>query len=271
MDWEAMGTFLLELLASLGMRLLGAAVVLLFGWRVARWLRRWLLRTHRLDKLDGGVRTFLSSGATVAVYTLLFITVAMMLGVPATSFITALASCGVAIGLALQGSLSNVAGGLMLLIFKPFKVGDYIETPDTAGTVSDITVVYTVLRTPDNKVITVPNATLSNSVVQNYSAVEQRRVDLTFSAAFTHDTEEVKALLHRVVTAHPKVLADPAPFARLSEHGERAMLYTVRAWCKTDDYWDVRFDLTEQVKAAFDEAGIVIPYPQMEVTLKNHE
>ncbi len=271
MDWEALGTFLLDLLASLGTRLLSAAAILLVGWRVARWLRKWLLRTHRLDKLDAGVRTFLSSGITVVVYTLLFITVAMTLGVPATSFITALASCGVAIGLALQGSLSNVAGGLMLLIFKPFKVGDYIETPDTAGTVSDITVVYTILRTPDNKVITVPNGTISNSVVQNYSAVEQRRVDLTFSVDYAHDIEEVKALLNRVVTAHDKVLRDPAPFARLSEHGEQAMIFTVRAWCRTEDYWDVRFDLTEQVKAAFDEAGIVIPYPQMDVHIKKEE
>lgn len=271
MDWEAVGKFLLDLVVSFGSRLLGAMVILLVGWRVARWLRKWLLRTHRLDKLDAGVRSFLSSGATVLIYTLLFITVAMMLGVPATSFITALASCGVAIGLALQGSLSNVAGGLMLLIFKPFKVGDYIETPDTAGTVSDITVVYTVLRTPDNKVITVPNGTLSNSVVQNYSAVEQRRVDVTFAVDYRHDIEEVKALLTRVVTAHDKVLADPTPFARLSEHGERAMIFTVRAWCKTEDYWNVRFDLTEQVKAAFDEAGIVIPYPQMDVHIKKDE
>ncbi len=271
MDWEALGKFLLDLAVSFGSRLLGALVILLVGWRVARWLRKWLLRTHRLDKLDAGVRSFLSSGVTVLIYTLLFITVAMMLGVPATSFITALASCGVAIGLALQGSLSNVAGGLMLLIFKPFKVGDYIETPDTAGTVSDITVVYTVLRTPDNKVITVPNGTLSNSVVQNYSAVEQRRVDLTFAVDYRHDIEEVKALLGRVVTAHDKVLADPAPFARLSENGERAMIFTVRAWCKTEDYWNVRFDLTEQVKAAFDEAGVVIPYPQMDVHIKKDE
>lgn len=271
MDWNALWTFLLELIASLGTRLLGAVVTLLIGWRVARWLRRWMMRTHRLDKLDAGVRTFLSSGAVVLIYTLLFITVAMMLGVPATSFITALASCGVAIGLALQGSLSNVAGGLMLLIFKPFKVGDYIETPDTAGTVSDITVVYTILRTPDNKVITVPNGTLSNSVVQNYSAVEQRRVDLTFTVDYAHDVEAVKALLNTVVTAHDNVLADPAPFARLSEHGDRALIFTVRAWCKTDDYWTVRFDLIEQVKAAFDEAGIVIPYPQMDVHIKNEE
>jgi len=135
--------------------------------------------------------------------------------------------------------------------------------------VTDITVVYTVLRTPDNKVITVPNGTLSNSVVQNYSAVEMRRVDLTFSVAYSSDIDEVKALLHGVVTAHPQVLCDPAPFARLAEHGDSALLFTVRAWCKTDDYWDVRFDLVEAVKAAFDEKGVAIPFPQMDIHLKN--
>ncbi|MBE6768241.1 MAG: mechanosensitive ion channel family protein [Ruminococcaceae bacterium] len=269
MDWQAMWMFLWELISSLGVRLLSAAVVLLIGWRVARWLRRWIVRTPRLAKLDSGVRTFLASGVSVLTYVLLFLTVAMMLGIPTTSFITALASCGVAIGLALQGSLSNIAGGLMLLIFKPFKVGDYVETPDAAGTVTDITVVYTVLRTPDNKVITVPNGTLSNSVVQNYSAVEMRRVDLTFSVAYSSDIDEVKALLHGVVTAHPQVLCDPAPFARLAEHGDSALLFTVRAWCKTDDYWDVRFDLVEAVKAAFDEKGVAIPFPQMDIHLKN--
>ncbi len=269
MNWGAIWSFLWQLISSFGARLLSAALVLFIGWRVARWLRRWILRTPRLAKVDEGVRTFLSSGVTVLTYVLLFVTVAMMLGIPATSFITALASCGVAIGLALQGSLSNVAGGLMLLIFKPFKVNDYIETPDAAGTVTDITVVYTVLRTPDNKVITIPNGTLSNSVVQNYSAVERRRVDLTFSVAYASDIQAVKALLQGVVTAHPQVLADPAPFARLAEHGDSALRFTVRAWCKTDDYWDVRFDLMERVKDEFDKQGVQVPFPQMDVHVKN--
>lgn len=267
MDWNALLNYLINLATSLGTKLLSAAILLIVGLKLVKWVKKWLKTSHKLDKVDTGVRTFLVSFAGIALYALLFITIAMTLGIPTTSFITALASCGVAIGLALQGSLSNFAGGLMILIFKPFKVGDYIETPDAAGTVSDISVVYTVLRTPDNKVITVPNGTLTNSVVQNYSAVENRRVDLTFTTAYDCDIEQVKALLMRVVTAHPLVLADPAPFARLSEHGESALTYTVRAWCKTDDYWDVRFDLVEAVKKEFDQNGIAIPFPQLDVHL----
>ena len=269
MDWQVIWSFLWQLLTSFGVRLLGAALALLIGWRLARWLRKWIISTPRLERWDAGVRTFVASCVKVLSYVLLFVTVAMMVGIPVASFITALASCGVAIGLALQGSLSNVAGGLMLLLFKPFKVDDYIETPDTAGTVTDITMVYTFLRTPDNKVITIPNGTLSNSVVQNYSAVEMRRVDLTFSTAYSADVEQVKALLHDVLSAHPLVLHDPAPLARLTEHGESALVFAVRAWCKTDDYWNVRFDLVEGVKAAFDENGVEIPFPQMDVHLKN--
>lgn len=267
MDWNALLNYLINLGTSLGLKLLTAAILLIIGLKLVKWVKKWLRTSHKLDKVDTGVRTFLVSFAGIALYALLFITIAMTLGIPATSFITALASCGVAIGLALQGSLANFAGGLMILLFKPFKVGDYIETPDAAGTVSDISVVYTVLCTPDNKIITVPNGTLTNSVVQNYSAVENRRVDLTFTTAYDCDIEQVKALLMRVVTAHPQVLADPAPFARLSEHGENALTYTVRAWCKTDDYWDVRFDLIEAVKKEFDQNGIAIPYPQLDVHL----
>lgn len=265
MNWNALLNWLVELGTSLGLKLLGAVILLVVGLKVIKWIKKWLQTSRKLDKVDTGVRTFLVSFAGIALYALLFITIAMTLGIPTTSFITALASCGVAIGLALQGALSNFAGGLMILLFKPFKVGDYIETPDAAGTVSDITVVYTVLCTPDNKVITIPNGTLTNSVVQNYSAVEIRRVDLTFTTAYDCDIEQVKAILMGAIMAHPQVLVDPAPFARLSEHGESALTYTVRAWCKTADYWDVKFDLTETVKKEFDKNGIAIPFPQMDV------
>lgn len=267
MNWNALWSYLVELGTSLGLKLLSAALLLIVGLKLIKWVKKWLRKSPRLDKIDTGVRTFLVSFAGIALYALLFITIAMVLGIPTTSFITALASCGVAIGLALQGALSNFAGGLMILLFKPFKVGDYIETPDAAGTVSDITVVYTVLCTPDNKVITIPNGTLTNSVVQNYSAVETRRVDLTFTTAYDCDIEQVKALLMGVILAHPQVLVDPAPFARLSEHSESALTYTVRVWCKTEDYWNVRFDLLEAVKKEFDQNGIAIPFPQLDVHL----
>lgn len=269
MDFEKILEFLFNLAASLGAKLLAALIILTVGCKLIKFIKKWLKTSPKLDKVDLGVRTFLVSFSGIALYVFLFITIAMTLGIPTTSFITALASCGVAIGLALQGALSNLAGGIMILVFKPFKIGDYITTPDAAGTVSDITIVYTILKTPDNKVITIPNGTLTNSVVVNYSAVETRRVDLSFTTAYDCDVDKVKGILMNVVTSHEKVLQDPAPFARLTKHGESALEYTVRVWCKSADYWEVNFDLVETVKKEFDANGISIPYPQMDVHINN--
>lgn len=265
MDWKQIWQFLFELGTAWGLRLLGALVILAIGLRLVKWVKKWLSKTDKLDKIEPSARSFLVSFTGFALHTVLFISVAMMLGIPATSFLAAIASCGVAIGLALQGALSNFAGGLMILMFKPFEVGDYISTADVSGTVTDITVVYTVLKTPDNKVITVPNGTLTNSVVENYSAVENRRVDLVFNVSYDSDVSKVKALLMQVISAHPQVLGEPAPFARMSAQAESAIEFTVRAWCRTENYWNVRFDLVESVKSAFDENGITVPFPQMDV------
>ena len=269
MNGEKILYYVIELVASFGSKILAAIVILIIGSKLIKYIKKWLKTSRKLDKIDLGVRSFLVSFTGIALYIFLFLTVAMTLGIPTTSFITALASCGVAIGLALQGALSNVAGGIMILIFKPFKVGDYITTPDTSGTVSKITVVYTVLMTPDNKVITIPNGTLTNSVIENYSAVENRRVDLTFSTDYNADIEKVKNILINILDNHEKVLKDPAPFARLTNHGESSLEYTVRAWCKSNDYWDVNFDIVESVKKEFDANGIQIPYPQVDVHINN--
>ena len=193
----------------------------------------------------------------------------MILGIPTTSFITALASCGVAIGLALQGALGNLAGGIMILIFKPFKIGDYITTASNSGTVSNITIMYTVLKTPDNKVITIPNGTLTNSVIENYSSSDKRRVDLVFTTAYDCDIDKVREILLAAANGHAKVLHEPEPFARLTKHGDSSLEYTMRVWCNADDYWDVNFDLIETVKRDFDANGISIPYPQMDVHIDN--
>ena len=269
MDYDKIITFLLELLKSLGLKLLASLLILFIGRKIIKIIKKWIKTSSNLDKLDPGVRSFFSSFAGIGLNVLLFITVAMILGIPATSFITALASCGVAIGLALQGALSNLAGGIIVLIFKPFVVGDFIKTPDASGTVSKITVMYTVLKTPDNKVITVPNGTLTNSVVENYSAVENRRVDLVFNASYDNEVDKVKGILADVIAKDERILQDPAPFARLTNHGESSLEYTVRVWCKSEDYWDVNFDLVENVKREFDANGISIPYPQMDVHINS--
>lgn len=265
MNWESVWSALGKFMSTIGLKLVFAVIVLIIGLRLIKWLKGWLKSTAKLNKLDSGVRSFLCSFSTIALYVVLFITVAMILGIPTTSFIAALASGFAAIGLAMQGALSNFAGGLMILIFRPFKVGDYISAPDAEGTVTDITVVYTILRTTDNKVVTVPNGILTGSVVKNYSAEETRRVDLDFSTAYDCDVDKVKGVLMDIINAHPRILRDPEPFARLAEHGDSALTYSVRVWCKTEDYWDVAFDLKESVKKKFDENGISIPYPQLDI------
>ncbi len=265
MNWEQIWTSLFEFAGSWGIKLLVAIILLIVGIKLIKALTKWISKSQKLNKLDTSLRSFLGSFAKIALYIVLFITVAMILGVPATSFITILASGGVAIGLAVQGSLSNFAGGIMILIFKPFKVGDYIEAGGESGTVEEISVVYTVLLTVDNKRITVPNGTLTNSVIENYSAEELRRVDLKFSTAYDADIEKVKRILTEVAESHPKALKSPAPFVRLCEHSDSALTYTVRIWCKNEDYWDVNFDILESVKTAFDKNNIEIPYPQMDV------
>lgn len=267
MKFEDLLSKLIDFGTSFGLKLIGAIIVFIVGRKLIKWIKKWITTSKKLDNLDAGVRTFVSSFASVALMAILLITVAMILGIPTTSFITALASCGVAIGLALQGSLSNLAGGIMILLFKPFKVGDYIETTDAEGTVSNITIMYTILCTADNKIITIPNGTLTNNVIENFSSVENRRVDLVFTTDYNCNIDEVKSILINIVNSHKLVLKDPEPFARLSAHGDNALEFTVRAWCKTDDYWDVRFDLLEEVKKEFDKNNISIPYPQLDVHL----
>ena len=262
-------TALLQFMTTWGIQLLAAILVLVIGLKLIKWLMNWLKESPKLEHLDSGLRSFLISFGKIALYAVLIITVAMILGVPATSFITILASCGVAIGLALQGSLSNFAGGLMILFFKPFKIGDFIEASGESGTVTEISVVYTELLTPDNKRIILPNGALTNAVIKNYSAEELRRVDFTFGAAYGCDVEKVKTVIEEVVKAHPLALQDPEPFVRLSSHDESALTYTVRVWVKNADYWTVNFDVIEGVKKAFDENGIEIPFNQIDVHVKN--
>jgi len=269
MNWQSILTILWQFLTSFGIKLLGAIVVLLVGVKCISWTSKLIKSSHKLDMLDVSLRSFLASFVKILLYIVLVITIAMILGVPATSFITILASCGVAIGLALQGSLSNFAGGLMILFFKPFKVGDYIEAGGESGTVSEISVVYTVLLTPDNKRITVPNGTLTNSTITNYSAEATRRVDLQFNVAYDSSDEQVKTIIQEIISSHPLALKDPAPFVRMSAHSDSALTYTARIWCKNADYWTVHFDVLEAVKASFDKNGITIPFPQMDVHINN--
>ena len=261
---------LVEFATTTGFKLLAVILIVIIGMKAIKWMKKWIRTSPKLDKIDSSLRSFAVSFLSVVGYALLFVTALMILGVPATSFVAVLTTCAAAIGLALQGSLSNFAGGIMILLFKPFKVGDYIEAAGESGTVSEISVVYTEILTVDNKRITIPNGTLTNSVIENYSSEKLRRVDLTFNTAYDCDIEKVKEIIGKVIEAHPMALKNPEPFVRLSAHNESALTYTVRIWCKNADYWDVNFDTIENVKKAFDENGITIPYNQLDVHVSNN-
>lgn len=260
---------LVDFATTSGFKLLAVILLVIVGLKAIKWLKKWIRTSEKLDKVDSSLRSFAVSFISVVLYAILFVTVLMILGVPATSFVAVLTTCAAAIGLALQGSLSNFAGGIMILLFKPFKVGDYIEASGESGVVSEISVVYTELLTLDNKRITIPNGTLTNSVIENYSSEELRRVDLTFKTSYDCDMETVKSVIKKVIDSNPMALKNPEPFVRLSEHSDSALTYTVRIWCKNADYWDVNFDTIENVKKAFDENGIQIPYNQIDVHVNN--
>ncbi len=268
MNVEKVLDFLLDLAMSLGTKIIFALIVLIVGHKIVKFVKKRVLASDKIKKVDPGVQSFLSSFIVIALYIVIFITIAMILGIPTTSFITALASCGVAIGLALQGALGNLAGGIIILVFKPFRVGDYISTQGEEGKVTKITIMYTSLTTVDNKNITIPNGTLTNAVVENYSYEQLRRVDFVFSASYDSDMEKVKLVIMKVLESHEKVLKEPAPFVRMSKHTNNALEFTTRAWCNSEDYWDVNFDIIEQVNRAFKENDISIPYPQFDVHIE---
>ena len=269
MNFDTFINTLLELFTTIGLKIIYAGIVLFIGLKLIKWMKKKLPSFTYMEKLDAGLRSFLCSTLAIVLYALLFISVAMIMGIPTTSFIAALASCMAAIGLAMQGSLSNFAGGLMILMFKPFRTGDYISVPElnVDGTVKAITVVYTVLRTFDNIEVTVPNGTLANSVVKDLSIAETRRVDLTFRVAPSTSLDLVEGVIGEVLSANPNVLTDPEPSIVLTEITDSAMIYGVRIWCPGDQYWPTRFGLTRAIKLAFDEHGIVMPHQQVDVHL----
>ena len=257
--------YLKQLGTDVGLKIIFGLVVLFVGMKLAKWVVKLVSKGKGFGKLEVSVQSFLLSFIKIILYALVIASAAIIWGIPTTSFLTIFTSAGVAVGLALQGALSNFAGGLMILIFKPFKVGDFIENGVVMGTVKDITIIYTILHTVDNKVVTIPNGTLTNSNVINYSALPSRRVDIKFSAGYHDDIEKVTSVLMGVAEAHEKVLKDPAPFVRLTAQGSSSLDYTFRVWCAGADYWDVYFDMMERVKMAFDENGISIPFQQVDV------
>jgi small conductance mechanosensitive channel len=197
----------------------------------------------------------------------LFISVAGMVGIEMTSFIAILGAAGLAVGLALQGTLQSFAGGVMILLFKPFKVGDVLEAQGYVGSVKEIQIFNTIMATPDNKIIIIPNGSLANSSMTNYSTMDTRRVDFSFGIGYDDDFDKAKEIIKGLIDADERILKDPAPFVRVGELADSSVNITTRVWVNAPEYWNVHFDMIENVKRSFDKEKISIPYPQMDVHL----
>ena len=222
-------------------------------------------RTMERSGMDKGIRTFLRSGLKVLLWLVALCILLGYLGVPMTSLVAVLSVLGLAVSLAIQGILSNLAGGIMIVSTRPFGAGDYVEVGDIGGTVKEVGLAYTVLITPDNKVIHIPNGEISGKTIVNYSANDTRRVEVKFTVSYDAKPETVKDCIARVAGEHPKILFTPEPTARVNGYGSSSVEYEVRVWCATEDYWDVYFDLQEQVKEAFDKAGVEMTYDHLNV------
>ena len=243
-----------DVLLSSGLKLLLACLVLFVGFKFVKFLLARISKRHGFQRIDPSAQTFIKSFLNIAAKILIVITAAAL-----------------AIGLALQGGLSNLAGGVLLLVFKPFTIGDYIKTEGGfEGTVVKIDIFYTTLRTSDNTKVVVPNGTLSNEAISDVSHYGTRRVELKFSAGYQNDVDQVIALLKETAARHSLVINDPAPpFAALAAHGDNALNYVLRVWCRQEDYWTVYYDLCAEIKREFDRNGIEIPYPQLDVHVKD--
>ena len=261
----------IELAATYGGKLLFALIVLVVGLFVIKALKGLAGRAIDRTKLDDTVKSLAKNAVQALLTIILIISVIEILGVSMSSVIAVLASCGLAVGLAMQGALANLAGGLMILIFKPFKVGDYIESAGAEGIVRDISIFYTTVMTLDNKKISVPNGDLMNANVTNYSAEATRRIDQEYKITNDSDLEEVKAVLLEAVRSTEGVLSDPAPFARLTGVDDDTYLFTIRGWCRTPEYWDVYFDVIENCSKALSEHGIDDPEERIAVRLVKEE
>ena len=251
---------------DLGGRILAALIIFIIGKFLINWANRLFATMLQKRKVDASIQSFLKSIVNITLLVMLFLAVIGKLGIELTSFAALLASVGVAVGMALSGNLSNFAGGVIILVFRPYKVGDYIEASTGAsGTVTDIQIFHTVLTTPDNKIIFAPNGAMSSAVVTNYSRKETRRLDFTFGVEYGTDFNQAKAIILEIISKDSRILQDPAPFVELGALADSSVNITVRVWVNASDYWAVNFDMNKNVYATFNEKSISFPFPQLTV------
>ena len=258
---------LMPLLIDWGMKLVLALVIFIVGRFIAKLITKAFRKAIHRDSIDDTLEDFLSNIVSAILMVAVILAAVDTLGVNITSLLAIVAAAGLAIGLALKDSLSNFASGVMLIIFRPFTKGDYVEAAGTAGTVNEVKIFYTVLTTPDNKRITIPNALITDAAITNYSALDTRRVDLVIGVGYDDDLKLAREVITRVVAGHEKVLQEPAFNVFVAELADSSVNFNVRPWVKTDDYWAVYSDLLESLKIELDAAGLNIPYPQQDVHL----
>lgn len=265
---EFMNNIIIPGAINIALRLLLAGILLLVGSLIIKFVVKKLKHGKFSTRVDKTVHHFTVSFVKIALYVILAIIVVATLGVEMSSIIAVIGSVGLAISLAVQGTLSNLASGIMILVFKPFREGDYIETSGEGGTVTEVGIFYTTLCTPDNKIVVVPNGGVTSSVLRNYSTKETRRVDVALTLAHGTSLETVQQVVREVVDTHELILKDPAPFVRLTGLDGGSITVTVRAWVKNENFWDVNFHLLETIYARLGEAGVSVPHTQVDLHLK---
>jgi len=254
-----------ELIVTYGMKVILCILLLIIGFKIISTIVKRVHKTLEKKGVDATVNNFASSLTNITLKVLLVVALAGTLGVKETSFVAILGAVGFAVGMALQGSLGNFAAGVILLVLRPIKIGDFVEVAGMTGSVSSIQVFSTELKTPDNKTIIIPNGNIIGSNIVNYSIEPQRRVDFTFGVDYDADIKEVKETLVSVAKAHPLVLDDPDVFVGLAELGDSSINFALRVWVNAADYWNVFFDINEQMKMKLDEKNIGIPYPHIQI------
>jgi len=258
-----------EIVAMYGLNIIGAIAIFIVGKLVASGFRRFIGKLMTKRGVDATLIGFISSIVYAAIILFVVIAALSKLGIQTASFVAILGAAGLAIGLALQGSLSNFASGVLMIIFKPFKGGDYVDAGGSEGVIEEINIFTTVIKTVDNKKIIVPNSSIMSGSITNYSANETRRVDLVAGVSYEDDIDRIKGVLLRILNADERILKDPEPFVGLLELADSSVNFTVRAWVKNEDYWSVFFDTNESIKKTFDAENISIPYPQLDVHMNN--
>ena len=258
-------TWIKEAGLEYGLKIVGAVVALIVGLWVIGTLTRFMARIMKKREMDPSLTSFIRSLVNILLKVALVISIAGMVGIEMTSFIAILGAAGLALGLALSGTLQNFAGGVMILIFKPYKVGDVVEAQGYTGKIKEIQIFNTIMLTPDNKTIIIPNGGMATGSMTNYSTEPQRRVDMTFGIGYGDDAAKAKEVLKGLIEADERILKDPEPFIALSELGDSSVNFVVRAWVETANYWGVYFDMQEKVYNTFAKEGLNIPFPQMDV------